>query len=127
MLYCTSFHPKHVPYSQVGTNGYFTFNEFSGYFIDGNDSVALVAPFFTDIDISQGVGRIDYEIHTEATSEAILHEVNSLVNEHAQTEFNGKWMLVATWDDVPPYGDTSVVSFIHCNMLVYSIIVFFTE
>ena len=72
-----------------------------------------MAPFLADIDISEGVGQIDYEIHTEATSESILYEVNSLINEHAGTEFNGKWMLVATWDDVPPYGDTSVVSSIH--------------
>ena len=68
-----------------------------------------MAPFFTDIDISVGIGQIQYEIHTENTSEFILSQVNSLINEQAQTEFNGEWLLVATWDDVPPFGDNSIV------------------
>ena len=58
-----------------------------------------MAPFFTDIDISH-VGQINYEVHAEATSQSILSRVNSLINLHAQTEFNGEWMLVATWDGV---------------------------
>ena len=61
----------------------------------------MVAPFFTDIDITSGVGQINYEVHTEATSLSILSRVNSLINHHAQTEFNGVWLLVATWDGVP--------------------------
>ena len=67
-----------------------------------------MAPFFTDIDIGLG-GQINYEIHTVTTSKSILSEVNSLINEHTQTEFNGEWLLVATWDNVPPYGDNRTV------------------
>ena len=67
-----------------------------------------MAPFFTDIDISEGVGQIDYEIHTVTTSQSILSEVNSLINEHTQTEFNGEWLLVATWDNVPHISNNSV-------------------
>ena len=74
----------------------------------------MVAPFLFDIDISGGVGQIDYEIHTVTTSQSILSEVNSLINEHTQTEFNGEWLLVATWDNVPPYGYNSIV----CNLLL---------
>ena len=70
-----------------------------------------MAPFFTDIDITQG-GQIDYEIHTVTTSQSILSEVNSLINEYTQTEFNGEWLLVATWDNVPPFGDNSTVRYI---------------
>ena len=69
-----------------------------------------MAPFFTDIDISNGVGTIYYETHTRATSEYILDGVNSVINEQAETDFYGEWMLVATWSGVPPFGDTSVVS-----------------
>lgn len=63
-----------------------------------------MAPFFTDIDISNGVGEIDYEIHTAATSQSILSQVNSLINEQAETNFNGEWLLVATWDQAPRFG-----------------------
>ena len=69
-----------------------------------------MAPFFTDINIASGVGTIYYETHTTATSEYILYGVNSVINEQAETDFYGEWMLVATWRDVPPFGDTSVVS-----------------
>ena len=69
-----------------------------------------MAPFFTDIYISSGVGQINYEVHTENTSQSLLSRVNSLINHHAQTEFNGEWMLVATWDGVPHITNTSIVS-----------------
>ena len=103
-----------INYTQVGTNGYFTFDGFTGYspfIFNENTTQSLVAPFFTDIDISEGVGQIDYEIHTLTTSQSILSEVNSLINEHTQTEFNGEWLLVATWDNVPPFGDNSIVRY----------------
>ena len=91
---------------QVGTNGYFTFEMFTGYIpfiFHENVNHSLVAPFFSDIDIELGFGQIDYEIHTEITSQSILSQVNSLINDQAQTNFNGKWLLVAMWDKVPPY------------------------
>ena len=97
---------------QVGTNGYFTFQEFSdfsAFIFNGNRNLSLVAPFFTDIDISNGIGQIKYEVHTDASSQSILSQVNSLINVHAQTNFNAKWMLVAMWEDVPPYGDNTIV------------------
>ena len=67
-----------------------------------------MAPFFTDIYISGGVGQINHEIHTVTTSQSILSEVNSLINEHTQTEFSGEWLLVATWDNVPHISNNSV-------------------
>ena len=77
----------------------------------------MVAPFLFDIDISEGVGQIDYEIHTVTTSQSILSEVNSLINEYTQTEFNGEWLRVATWDNVPPYPGYSNNSNV-CNLLL---------
>ena len=73
------------------------FTGYSPFIFNENTTQSLVAPFFTDIYISGGVGQINYEIHTVTTS---LSEVNSLINEHTQTEFNGEWLLVATWDNV---------------------------
>lgn len=99
--------------TQVGTNGYFTFTDFVDYrpfLFNENTTLPIVAPFFTDINIASGVGTIYYETHTTATSEYILYGVDSVINEQAETDFYGEWMLVATWSGVPPFGDTSVVS-----------------
>ena len=95
----------------MGTNGYFTFDGFNGFspfIFDANTDVSLVAPFFADIDITGG-GQIRYEIHTDSTSQSILSQVNSVINDHAQTVFSGEWLLVASWENVPPYGDYSLV------------------
>jgi hypothetical protein len=80
------------------------------FLFDGSTTIPIVAPFFTDIDISDGVGQINYETHTRSTSEYAISQVDSVINEQADTNFNGRWMLVATWDRVPPLGDNSIVS-----------------
>ena len=109
-------HVKMIICLQVGTNGYFTFDGFTGYraFLFNERNQSLVAPYFTDIDISVGVGQIQYEVHTGATSEEVLSQVNELINQCSEKEFKGNWLLVATWENVPWYGgSTSVVSV--CN------------
>ena len=91
---------------QVGTNGYFTFDEFIDprpFMFNDNISLSLVAPFFTDIDISEGVGQIVYEVHTLSTSKHVISKVDSIVKKQKQENFKGEWMLVATWEDVPQY------------------------
>ena len=96
--------------SQVSTNGYFAFDQaltiHVPYLFPGSGLYSLVAPFFTDIDISRGVGQIRYEIHTTATSEYLLSNVSTLINEHMGMEFNGEWLLIAEWRDVPAYGQS---------------------
>ena len=62
-----------------------------------------MAPFFSDIDISYGIGEISYEVHSESVSEPILSSVDTVINEHMQTDFHGEWLLVAKWDNVPQY------------------------
>ena len=102
----------------MGTNGYFAFEqylEFMPFIFDGSRNLSLVAPFFTDIDISRDIGQVSYEIHTDSSSTGILSQVNSLINEHKQTQFNGQWLLVATWEDVPAYGNYSIVRHIHID------------
>jgi hypothetical protein len=105
----------------VGTNGYFTFTGYSGFspfLFNENTSLPLVAPFFTDIDISNGVGQIDYEIHTSDTSGSILSQVDSVINEHTGTSFSGEWMLVATWEQVPAFGGGTSITNTFQGMLV---------
>jgi subtilisin-like proprotein convertase family protein len=97
----------------VGTNGYFTFDGFTGFtpfeFTQGN-GLSLVAPFFTDIDISHGNGQIKYEIFNDSTTapldEFVLTEMSDVINQNYESaNFNAKWALVALWHDVPHYGD----------------------
>ena len=117
----------------MGTNGYFTFTGYSGFspfLFNENTNLPLVAPFFTDIDISNGVGQIDYEIHTSDTSGSILSQVDSVINEHTGTSFNGEWMLVATWEQVPAFGGgTSIVRIYFSNFrkFVSSYITFYRQ
>lgn len=98
----------------MGTNGYFTFDTFRGFspfHFDEFTAMSLVAPYFTDIDISGGVGEVKYEIHTDVTSQSIMSRIDAVISEHMQIDFNGKWLLVAHWDGVPHYGgDISAVS-----------------
>ena len=84
----------------------FTFGETINY--------SLVAPFFTDIDIRRingnENGNVFYEIHNKSTSEYVLSQVNAFITGHTKSKFSGEWLLVATWDHVPPYMDNTIVS-----------------
>ena len=97
-------------FSQVCTNGYFVFDRelttFTPYLFPGSGLSSIVAPFFTDIDVSGGVGQIKYEIHNTATSEHLLTNVSNLINEHVGAEFSGEWLLIAEWKDVPAFGQS---------------------
>ena len=107
-------------YLQVHTNGYFTFDGYDDYspYDFGTENRSLVAPFFSDIDISSGRGQIRYEIHTEATSMEILSKVNQLIQNCTGKHFRGNWLLVATWEDTPWYGET-IVSALHVIISSY--------
>jgi hypothetical protein len=59
-----------------------------------------VAPFWADHD-PRPAGQIAYEIHG-ANSE-ILSVVNRFIRQQTGTDFEGSWMLVANWDNVPEY------------------------
>ena len=93
----------------MGTYGYFVLDNvhllYPFLFHDPYYSVtySLVAPFFAAMDISRGVGRIKYEIHTTGTSEYLLSNVSKLINEHTGMEFSGEWLLIAEWRDAPAH------------------------
>lgn len=98
---------------QVGTDGFFSVD--GGHylpptFID-DVNVPIVAPYWTDSDVTIGVGSINYEVHTKETSPTILASVDSIITEYMGTEFHGEWMLLAKWDNVPEYdGIVNIVS-----------------
>ena len=80
-----------------------------------------MAPFFTDIDISFGIGQIIYAVYNDTIPEGILSSVNSVINEHMLTDFKAEWLLVATWENVPEYGsDSSNVRSQYSILITYS-------
>ncbi len=71
----------------------------------------VVAPFWSDVDISNGVGTIRYEVHTGASASSLLTEVNNFIRNETGSQFNGAWMLLAEWYNVPAFASpTSIVS-----------------
>ena len=69
----------------------------------------VVAPFLSRNNFSSG--SILYEVHTRATSKFIFSIVDSIINKHHKNHiFNGSWLLVASWQNVKPYGETCRVS-----------------
>ena len=74
---------------------------------------SVVAPFWDDIDVSEG-GSIFYEMHSctsfNARSLELLQRVSYFISEVQGVSFLGSWMLVGMWEDVPEYyGPVSVV------------------
>lgn len=102
--------------AQVGTNGYFASSNFSGFKpfpFSGGNGLSLIAPFFTDIDISKGSGRIFYQEHSDLSlivSKAIAEQVDAVINTNKLTNFSSKWLLVASWEEVSLYGNYNMVS-----------------
>ena len=65
------------------------------------DSRYLVAPFWDDIDISEGVGDISYQVYS--TGSPPLDTVNTIISDEENINFIGHWMIVAEWDGVPAH------------------------
>ena len=104
----------------MGANGFFTFqpfDEYSPFEFYGNRNISLVAPYFADTDISKGIGSVTYEVHNDSIipSSNILSQVDSLIVEHKQTQFSGKWLMVAEWKNVPPFGNNDIVRLRMCT------------
>ena len=99
---------------QVSTNGIISFSRafpyHSPHFFPGTSFYNfLVAPFWTDNDISSGIGSVSYQVHDSATES--LTWVSSFITQNHQIRFNGNWMLVAEWRNVPQYhGDAGIVN-----------------
>ena len=76
-------------------------NDFNNY---------LVAPFWTDNDITHGVGEVSYQIYGSNQSEALSY-ISTYISQQEQIRFTGKWMLLAEWKKVPKFhGNAEIVS-----------------
>ena len=64
----------------------------------------LIAPYWTDIDLSGGVGDVRYTVYTTENGESYIDQVNEfLANE--TDGFIATTILVAQWIDVCPFGN----------------------
>ena len=106
----------------MSTNGIISFSRpfpyHSPHLFPGSSFYSfLVAPFWTDNDISNGVGLVSYQVH-DGTTES-LNWVSSFISQRQQIRFNGNWMLVAEWRNVPKYlGDASIVIIIFDTIIM---------
>ena len=99
---------------QVITNGYFSLDaQFVSYIPHRFPLVDqyLLAPFWSDVDITNGVGTIQYEVHSRTTGGTPLQDVSEFISNEGNVVFEAEWMLVAEWREVPQWGTpTSVVN-----------------
>lgn len=70
----------------------------------------IVAPYWADTDnqYSSNLSSISYEVHhansnESETAASLLDEVSVFISEWLQAEFEGKWMLLAEWSQVPQW------------------------
>ena len=64
------------------------------------DITPFLAPYWIDNDPSVA-GLVSYEVFTGDSTQ--LNEVSEFISQSQCVQFTGTWMLVAEWDDVPPF------------------------
>ena len=65
----------------------------------------VVAPFWSDIDISR-LGQISWEILTPGVSsygDRYFSMVSQFIRNTQGVAFEGSWMMLVNYDEVPPY------------------------
>ena len=91
----------------------FTFNDLTPELFP-LDFRYLVAPFWAAVDIEGEMGDISYQ--TYSTGSPLLDIVNTFISNERDFNFNGRWMLLAQWNDVFSFfNPTNEASFIECR------------
>ena len=65
----------------------------------------LVAPFWADVDIEEGIGNISYQVYS--TGSPLLDTVNTIISDEENITFIGHWILVTEWDGVSAFSDST--------------------
>lgn len=67
--------------------------------------VYVVAPFWSDVDVSHGYGGVFYCVFTDGDE---LDSVSNFLTNQTGSGFSGTWMLVAQWNQVPLFAGSGV-------------------
>lgn len=59
-----------------------------------------MAPFWADNDLRPS-GKVSYEIHNISTG--YMSSVSRYIRQQTESTFEGSWMLVVEWKDIPEY------------------------
>ncbi|ROI81994.1 Sushi, nidogen and EGF-like domain-containing protein 1, partial [Anabarilius grahami] len=107
----------------VNSNGYLTFNQSSSeFFIQKfpiNGSEDIIAPLWTDIDVSRN-GIISYQQYSNGS---VLTQVTQDINQYfPDLSFTATWVLVATWDRVEYFYHTGTAGYDTINSTAYFVI-----
>ena len=116
---------------QVSTEGYFSVGDTLSRvynvpqrFSSSSPFTHFIAPFWSNSDISNRVGNVSYEVHTRYHAPNLINLVSSFISQQQQVQFNGTWMLVARWNNVPQFGgsltDVSTMSYPRQNCNCYA-------
>ena len=113
---------------QVNSNGYLSFGRSVTFstpypFPKSQDYTYMVAPFWTKQD-ARIEGEVSFEVHNASTSDKLLRQVSSYINNNMQNSFSGTWMVVAEWNGVPKNETTRKVRLNNGNFLVCWFMVF---
>ena len=72
----------------------------------------LIAPYWTDIDLSSDVGNVMHSVYTNESESDYIELVNEFLANTETNDFIATSMLVAQWIDVCPYGNSQ------CNEVI---------
>ena len=100
---------QYSPFLQIGTNGIISFQQpffhHLPYLFPSEftyiSSAFVLAPFWSDVDITYA-GSIKYEVHNHSNN-SFLSQVSTFISNYTGSEFEGTWLLVAQWEQVPPH------------------------
>ena len=100
----------------MGSNGVLSFGQSFYEYIPERFPIPygdtpLIAPYWTDIDLSGGVGNVTYTVYTIENGSSYIDQVNEFIHVATSTveaidiNFNATTMLVSQWINVCPFGN----------------------
>ena len=81
------------------------FSSFSPELFPRSGPPPIIAPYWTDIDLSGGVGGVRYTVYTTENGGFYVDQVNEFLAATETSNFTVTTMLVAQWIDVCPFGN----------------------
>ncbi len=112
--------------TKMSTNGYFSFgsrvNDFNPSLFPTEDGYTyFVSPFWADATIEGNVsGQVSYEVHSAGNGtqpSGLLSNISVYISEAVGEAFQGDWMLVGEWKEVPPVTGLNIEVSMHLHFV----------